>query len=65
MPVKPPTQRETIDALWYAVVGTNGDGIQGRLRALETRPRNRWLLLKDIVLVVVPLTMLARVLGMI
>ena len=65
MPVKPETLEETVTALWYAIVGTNGDGVQTRLKKLEDRPRSRWLMIKDVILVTVPAVMLARVLGFI
>ena len=32
---KPKTQKETLDQLWYAVIGTNGDGCLGRMKRLE------------------------------
>ena len=42
MAVKPQTQKEMIDQLWYAVIGTNGDGLVGRMakveQKLDTRP---------------------------
>ena len=65
MAIKPDTLEETVTALWYAIVGTNGDGLQARMKELECRPRNRWLVIKDVILVTVPAVMLARVLGFI
>ena len=35
MAAKPTTQKETIDQLWYAVIGTNGTGLVGRMAKLE------------------------------
>ena len=32
---KPKTQREMIDQLWYAVIGTNSDGISDQLKELR------------------------------
>ena len=32
---KPKTQREMIDQLWYAVIGTNSDGIADQLKKLR------------------------------
>jgi len=37
MAEKPKTQRETIDQLWYAVIGTNGDGLIGRMAKVEKK----------------------------
>ena len=34
---KPDTQRETINQLWYAVQGSNGDSIWDRVRSLDER----------------------------
>lgn len=34
---KPSTQRETVDQLWYAIIGTNGDGMAERLRRVESQ----------------------------
>jgi len=34
-PEKPKTQREIIDQLWYAVIGSNGEGISQTVRRLE------------------------------
>ena len=65
MPVKPDTLEETVTALWYAIVGTNGDGVQERLKKLEARPRNRWLVAKDVILIAVPAVVLAHTLGFI
>jgi len=48
---KPKLQREVIDQLWYCIIGTNNDGIVDRVKRLEQRPRNRWLLIKDLCLV--------------
>jgi len=33
---KPATQRETTDALWYTVIGTNGEGLLGKTERIET-----------------------------
>jgi hypothetical protein len=66
MPVKPDTQKETIDQLWYAIMGTtNGDGIVGRIERLESRPRSRWLMAKDVLLILIPVIVLAHTLGFI
>ena len=35
MASKPSTQKETLDALWYAVIGTNGSGLVGKTNKLE------------------------------
>jgi hypothetical protein len=32
---KPATQREMVEQLWYAVIGTNGDGVVEQLRQLS------------------------------
>lgn len=32
---KPRTQKEMLYQLWYAVIGSNGDGINSRIRRLE------------------------------
>lgn len=45
--VKPKTQRETLDQVWYAVLGTNGDGLIDRVTRLEERPRSQELVDKD------------------
>ena len=37
MAQKPPTQKEVLDQLWYAVIGTNGDGLLGRMTKLEDK----------------------------
>ena len=34
---KPKTQKETIDQLWYTMIGTNGDGVIDRLARVEER----------------------------
>lgn len=34
---KPKTQKETIDQLWYAVIGTNGHGLVQRMQRVETK----------------------------
>jgi hypothetical protein len=34
---KPKTMKETIDALWYTVVGTNGEGMSERVVRLEKK----------------------------
>lgn len=33
---KPETQKEIADQLWYAIIGTNGDGMAERLRRVES-----------------------------
>ena len=54
MPDKPSTQKDTIDAIWYALHGVNGSiGLVQRVERLESRGRNRWLVIKDIVLIFV------------
>lgn len=59
MPDKPSTQKETIDAIWYALNGTNGSkGLVQRVEKLENRPRSRWLMVKDILLVLMPILFL-------
>lgn len=35
MAKKPTTQREMIDQLWYAMIGTNGNGVQARVEQIE------------------------------
>ena len=37
MPEKPRTQREMLEQLWYAVIGTNNNGVQGRVERIEER----------------------------
>jgi hypothetical protein len=34
---KPKTMKETIDALWYTIVGTNGEGMGERVARLEKK----------------------------
>lgn len=34
---KPSTQREMLDQLWYAVLGTNGEGMMERLDRVERK----------------------------
>lgn len=34
---KPDNQRDIIDQLWYAVVGTNGEGLVSRMTRVETK----------------------------
>lgn len=34
---KPKTQKETIDQLWYAVIGTNGHGLTARMAHVEEK----------------------------
>jgi len=39
MPIKPNTQKEVVNQIWFAIYGTNEyDGILYRLKRLETRP---------------------------
>ncbi len=35
--LKPKTQREMLDQLWYAVVGANSEGIAERVKAIDER----------------------------
>lgn len=32
---KPPTQREMVEQLWYAIIGTNGDGVISELKTIS------------------------------
>jgi len=36
-PLKPVTQREMIDQLWFAVIGANSEGIAERVRRIDDR----------------------------
>lgn len=46
----PENDHDALMALWHAVIGTNGSGIMARMKRLEERPRNRALLIKDILI---------------
>ncbi len=65
MPERPKKLEEMVIMMWYAIVGTNGDGIQARLSKLESRPRSTWLMVKDIVLLLIPAIVLSHMLGII
>lgn len=36
-PQKPDTEEEMINQLWYAVIGSNGEGIAKRVSSIDTR----------------------------
>jgi hypothetical protein len=36
-PTKPETTKEAVDQLWYAIIGSNGDGMAERLRRVEKK----------------------------
>jgi Uri superfamily endonuclease len=44
----PENDHDVLMALWYAIVGTNGEGVMERVKRLEERPRARWLVIKDL-----------------
>lgn len=51
---KPPdNDHDTLMALWCAVIGTNGEGIAERVKRLENRGRNSWLIAKDVALLII------------
>jgi hypothetical protein len=51
----PGNDHDAIMALWFAVIGTNGNGITSRVERLENRGRNVWLVLKDLTLIIIAL----------
>jgi len=56
MAVKPDSQKDMLTQIWFAMYGTNGaDGVVSRVEKLEGRPRSRALLIKDILLVAMPI----------
>ena len=66
---KPTGQKETLDQLWYAVIGTNGDGLVGRMAKLEktctVRSNGRKKRSKEVVLTLVAVLTAANFLGLI
>ena len=48
----PDNDHDILMTLWCAVIGTNGEGIAERVRRLENRGRNNWLVTKDVVLLI-------------